>query len=561
MKRNSDGLPVHITWKHCFICQKTGKKDLTGSDDTLQTLANFITEFRNLGQIEELVWDAINTVVDDKGNRSSAPTLYHSLKKNSACFHRSCGSNYNKQKLDRLKKKLNDEKQQSTSAPTTRLSIEKKDFASNFCAICNQEDVPENLHARGTFHASKRKPDSKQNQTATKNWKEMALKAGNDVLLNHIIIGDSSSSELFYHKKCNDDLYNECIRIDKDNNGREIEMKWRKAQAFESVVSFILGQEAVEPGSIFLVMDLNKLYIENLKSFGITEQTQTTRFKERLLCSIPNLVARIVNKNTVVLFDEKVHELIVEYVKNPDEFYAALRKVVQPIRADIMKQENKFTGTFNSSSQVQAVPKTVLALTSALIDDEMTSSNQPSQEALSVAQIIVSQMRRPSKRKAVVKKPTRRRHNLHQETPLLQYVGLKIFYSVRSRQLIEDFYYIGLSVSYDRVLELIKMFYEELRRAYISHNFFFPRILRRFLFTVWLKDNIDVNPKANFNKSSYHGTSSSIVQFRTTEDEGEEFPSIQFVGNITKESKKLAPLPPEYTCVKDVYPAKFKTDL
>ena len=76
-----------------------------------------------------------------------------------------------------------------------------------------------------------------------------------------------------------------------------------------------------------------------------------------------------------------------------------------------MKQENKITGTFNSSSQVQAVPKTVLALTSALIDDEMTSSNQPSQEALSVAQIIVSQMRRPSKRKAVVKKPTRRRHN------------------------------------------------------------------------------------------------------------------------------------------------------
>ena len=123
MKRNSDGLPVHITWKHCFICQKTGKKDLTGSDDTLQTLANFITEFRNLGQIEELVWDAINTVVDDKGNRSSAPTLYHSLKKNSACFHRSRGSNYNKQKLDRLKKKLNDGKQQSTSAPTTRLSF------------------------------------------------------------------------------------------------------------------------------------------------------------------------------------------------------------------------------------------------------------------------------------------------------------------------------------------------------------------------------------------------------------------------------------------------------
>ena len=169
---------------------------------------------------------------------------------------------------------------------------------------------------------------------------------------------------------------------------------------------------------------------------------------------------------------------------------------MQPIRADIIKQENKFTGSFNSLSQVQAVPKTVLALTSALIDDEMTSCNQPSQEALSVAQIIVSQMRRPSKRKAVVKKPTRRRHNQHQETPLLQYVGLKVFYSVRSRN-IEDLYHVGLSVSYDRVLELIKIFYEELRRAYLLHNFFFPRIFRKIIFTVLLKDNIDVNPKAN----------------------------------------------------------------
>ena len=62
-----------------------------------------------------------------------------------------------------------------------------------------------------------------------------------------------------------------------------------------------------------------------------------------------------------------------------------------------MKQENKFTSCFSNLCQVQSVLKTVLALTSSLIDSEMASSNQPSQEALSVAQIIVSQMRRPSK--------------------------------------------------------------------------------------------------------------------------------------------------------------------
>ena len=75
------------------------------------------------------------------------------------------------------------------------------------------------------------------------------------------------------------------------------------------------------------------------------------------------------------------------------------------------------------------------------------------------------------------------------------------------------------------------------------------------------KDNIVVNPKANFNKSSYHGTSSSIVQFRNTKDDGEDFPPIPFTDKATKESKKLAPLPSEYTSVKNVYSAKLNTEL
>ena len=85
---------------------------------------------------------------------------------------------------------------------------------------------------------------------------------------------------------------------------------------------------------------------------------------------------------------------------------------MHPIRTDIMQQKNTFTGSYDSSSQVKSVPKTVVALTCALIDGEMTSSAEPSQEALTVAQLIVSQMRKPSKRKAKLKKPSRRRHCL-----------------------------------------------------------------------------------------------------------------------------------------------------
>ena len=61
-----------------------------------------------------------------------------------------------------------------------------------------------------------------------------------------------------------------------------------------------------------------------------------------------------------------------------------------------------------------------------------------------------------------------------------------------------------------------------------------------------VKDNIDVNPKANFNKSSYHGTSSSIIQFRAINDvyysvssnqsdEGQEFAPVPSTGNISQD--------------------------
>ena len=100
-----------------------------------------------------------------------------------------------------------------------------------------------------------------------------------------------------------------------------------------------------------------------------------------------------------------------------------------------------------------------------------------------------------------------------------------------------------------------------MRRSFIEYSCFFPRILKKFLFTIWLKDNIDVNPKANFNKSSCHGTSSSIVQFRNTKGNGEDFPPAPFTDMATIGSKKLAPLLSEYTSVKNVYPAKFNTEL
>ena len=149
---------------------------------------------------------------------------------------------------------------------------------------------------------------------------------GNETLLNHLPTGDASSNNLDHLAKCNKYLWNQCIKIDKHDSCHEIEMKGRRAQVYESIVSFVLGQEAIEPGSKFVVKDLNELYVKNLTSFGIEEEAQTTKFTQRLLNSIPNLVSSTVNKNTAVLFGDKVDELIVDFAKSPDEFFCCSAK-------------------------------------------------------------------------------------------------------------------------------------------------------------------------------------------------------------------------------------------
>ena len=61
MKRTATGCPVAIEWRYCFICQKKHKKDITNTNSTLKTVADNITEYRNLGQLE-LSWNRITEV-------------------------------------------------------------------------------------------------------------------------------------------------------------------------------------------------------------------------------------------------------------------------------------------------------------------------------------------------------------------------------------------------------------------------------------------------------------------------------------------------------------------
>ena len=175
----------------------------------------------------------------------------------------------------------------------------------------------------------------------------------------------------------------------------------------------------------------------------------------------------------------------------------SVRSVLSPVRKEAADQCNEFDGSFNNSSQFTSTPKSLLYLIGTLIGGFSPTDNKFTQETLSVAQIIMWNYRKSNK-KVNDGQLTKYRHAKTHETPMMIYILLKIYSVTRSRNLIDMLFNLGLCVSYDRVLEITKNICENLRESYENNKFFFPIILKMELFTVMIKDNIDLNSKSNF---------------------------------------------------------------
>ena len=345
MKRNNRGQCKNIDWKYCFICQNKRIPPDNTTDESLRTLSDHLAQFYELGELDlELELLAPEYKEDGK------PDFYASLK-DKARFHRSCTKPYDKQKINRLRAKKNrtQDIQQAGPSTNTRSSVETFSFGASFCAICGESDAEENLHAAGTLHATLEDVDMAHNLALTVQWKTMAMKVGNERLLKLVSSGgDNNCNELYYHGKCNVDMWNQCKKIDAEKTSTET--TWKKAQAFHSVVTHVIEKMTDDPATSLPVEGLNELYANNLKEMGIEEQCQTTRFVEKLVASIPNLVQGNVDNRLYVLRSEKVEELMSSHVKCPDSYLASLQKIAHPIRIAIHKQENSFEGHFPANA-------------------------------------------------------------------------------------------------------------------------------------------------------------------------------------------------------------------
>ena len=143
------------------------------------------------------------------------------------------------------------------------------------------------------------------------------------------------------------------------------------------------------------------------------------------------------------------------------------------------------------------------------------------------------------------------RHSKDRETPFAVYMGLHVFAKMRKRQIIEMLHENGLSISYDRVLEISAQLGEAVVAQYVEDGVICPPVLRKQLFTTAAVDNIDHNPTATTAQTSFHGTSVPIFQHPSTEIAGDEREPLNLESEM--KVKKVPELPKAYTNIRPAY--------
>ena len=110
---------------------------------------------------------------------------------------------------------------------------------------------------------------------------------------------------------------------------------------------------------------------------------------------------------------------------------------------------------------------------------------------------------------------TKQRHNADKETPLPNlpmYIGLAVHAQTRQRTLVDKLYRLGLSISYDRVMQISADLGNSVCSFYEREKVVCPLKLKQDLFTTGCVDNIDHNPSSRTAKDSFHGTAISLTQ-------------------------------------------------
>lgn len=538
-----------MDWTICCICQTTKNEGLRGDGgDTYNKIANTIKELsdRNL---------SVNPQVDLFGNETTENSIVQAFNSHSAVYHHNCVSNIC-QKLKRAKDKDKKQRDPIPEKRARRSDEQSIPLGQSKCLFCKNFDDLNNLTAGGTLYATANSINAENDRAFTKKLWDRASYLEDSHVLNFLVEGTAAARELYYHKSCLTAFYNR-YRDKKLKEHRDTsicsEQQWKSELHFRKILVYIKEQRH-QGISVFTVKNLENMYEKYLNSDDIPYTAHITRFAERLKIGLEpsyqnstGIEIRTIDKSVKLLFSSDVNEII-DRETCPSTLVQLLIGTIAPIRQAMSMVKNTFDNHFNPNCEEASVPIQLQILISLLIDGCDPNVNGFSQCSKTVAQLTMFHYRKMSKHSSDV--VSVRRHPRERETPIPIYLGLKLYATVRSKTLIQRLHFLGVSVSYDRVLFICNNISLNILKNYDLDGVFVSGNLEFGTFMVIAKDNIDVNARSTKIKHHFHGISMTTIQFPSANQPGTKRDVIYDLSSKIDSSHKLD-LPSDYAIIQE----------
>lgn len=528
-------------WSLCCLCQKDKRGEgLTSTPshhapehDGYKMLARNIPMFSEINDMPLRI---------DPKRLDEGDGIEATLRKNMAKYHVSCRLLFNNTKLQRAQKRHSSSQTSETETGACQSKLRRKNHDSQTCIFCEKVAPASDLREASTTGLDKRLCD-------------IAEMLGDGKLLARLTGGDVIAQEFKYHNVCLRALYNR-----ERAHLRNLEKRDTKSQpdvypmVISELVAYLVESNLCSKGPVtFCMPDICHMYQKRLEQLGVdSPNVNSTRLKEKLLAEIPELEAHRSGKDgrdIVLAFQKDGGKALAQ----SSDFSEALvvAKAAKLLRRCILDHQSRFDGTFSEGSVKNAIPPLLLQFIGMVehgadIKSQLRFGASKSDQA--IAQLLQYNCYSRYKEGAAT-----HRHSKDRETAFPVYMGLSVYAKTRKRNLVEMLHDHGLSISYDRVLEVSAQLGEATVNKYVEEGVVCPPVLRKGLFTTAVMDNIDHNPTATTATTSFHGTSISVFQHPSKENCGQERQQLKFG---PEKVRSVPELPDAFT---NISPASFAT--
>lgn len=527
-------------WSKCCLCQEDKVDDELISPPTRYAPAHdgytmIATNIPLFHALQEM------PIVLDPARLDEGEGIEQTLRKNKAQYHQSCRVMFNNTKLERARKRKAAAQSTESGEGRSKQRRTSREGRESECFICEKEEPATEMRKAMTMKLNERVHDCARNLN---DGRLLAVLSGGDVV----------AQELKYHSSCLTGLYNRerdhLRNIEKQKQCHDIEPQ-PYPLAFSELVTYIMETKSNSEGpSIFRLADLVSLYKQRLQQLGLeAPDVNSTRLKDKLLAEIPELESQRKGRDILLAFQKDVG-LVLSQASDYTEAMT-LAKAAKILRRQMLQHKSKFDGTFHKGCIGEAIPTSLLQFV-AMVEHGADIKSQlrfgVSKTDLTIAQLLQYNCYARYKEGAAT-----HRHSKDRETPFPVYMGMSIYAKTRKRTIVEMLHEHGVSISYDRVLEISAQLGDATVNKYVNDGVVCPPGLRRGLFTTAAMDNIDHNPTATTATTSFHGTSISLFQHPTRDDKGVQCEPLKFGG---EKVKKVPELPDSYTNIRPAFFAK-----